>query len=40
VEDVHLLDAAGLCALFPGARLVRERFCGCTKSLIVHAGEE
>jgi hypothetical protein len=40
LEDVRLLDAAGLCALFPGARLVRERFCGWTKSLIVYAGRE
>jgi SAM-dependent methyltransferase len=38
LEDVHLLDAAGLRALFPGAMLVRERFCGCTKSLIIHNG--
>jgi len=40
LEDVHLLDAAGLRALFPGARLLRERFCGWTKSLIVHSGEK
>ena len=37
--DVHLLDAAGLRALFPGATLVRERFRGCTKSLIIHSAE-
>ncbi|HMD72163.1 MAG TPA: methyltransferase domain-containing protein [Bryobacteraceae bacterium] len=40
LEDVHLLDARGLRALFPGARLVRERFCGWTKSLIIHGGEK
>ena len=40
LEDIRLLDAAGLRALFPGARLVRERFCGGTKSLIVHGGEK
>jgi len=36
VEDVRLLDAAGLRALFPGAKLVRERFCGWTKSLVAY----
>ena len=36
LEDVHLLDAAGLRALFPGGKLVRERFCGWTKSLVIH----
>jgi Methyltransferase domain len=40
LEDIRLLDAAGLRALFPGARLVRERFCGWTKSLIVYPGEK
>jgi hypothetical protein len=39
LEDIRLLDADGLRALFPGARLVRERFCGWTKSLIVYGGE-
>jgi hypothetical protein len=33
--DVKLLGARELAALFPGARLIRERFCGVTKSLIV-----
>ena len=37
LEDVRLLDAAGLRSLFPGARLVRERFCGWTKSLIAYS---
>jgi SAM-dependent methyltransferase len=32
--DVKLLSARELAALFPGARLIRERFCGVTKSLI------
>ena len=36
LEEVHLLDAAGLRTLFPGATLLRERFCGWTKSLVVH----
>jgi SAM-dependent methyltransferase len=40
LDDVRLLDAAGLRALFPAARLVRERFCGWTKSLIIHSGEK
>ena len=34
LNDVRLLDAAGLRALFPGAQIVRERFCGLTKSLV------
>jgi len=32
--EVKLLSARELAALFPGARLIRERFCGVTKSLI------
>lgn len=40
LEDIHLLDARGLRALFPGAGLVRERFCGWTKSLVVYGGNE
>ena len=40
LEDVRLLDAASLQALFPGARVVRERFWGWTKSLIAYAGKE
>ena len=34
LEDVKLLSARELAALFPGARVVRERFCAVTKSLI------
>jgi ubiquinone/menaquinone biosynthesis C-methylase UbiE len=34
LSDVHLLSARRFAALFPGARLVRERFCGLTKSLV------
>ena len=34
LEDVRLLDAGQLGALFPGARVIRERFCGWTKSLV------
>jgi hypothetical protein len=34
LDDVRLLDAAGLRTLFPGATIVRERFCGIPKSLI------
>lgn len=34
LRDVRLLGARELAALFPGARLIRERFCGVTKSLI------
>jgi len=37
LEEIRLLDAAGLRALFPGARLLRERFCGWTKSLVVYS---
>jgi SAM-dependent methyltransferase len=40
LEEVHLLDAAGLRALFPGANLVRERVCGWTKSLVVYSVEK
>jgi SAM-dependent methyltransferase len=32
--EVKLLSARELAALFPGAHLIRERFCGVTKSLI------
>ena len=39
LNDVRLLDAAELSRLFPGARILRERFLGMTKSLIaVQAG--
>ncbi len=37
LSDVRLLDAAGLRALFPGARLIRERLCGFTKSFVATA---
>jgi hypothetical protein len=37
LADVKLLSAGELAALFPGARIVRERFCGVTKSLIATA---
>jgi SAM-dependent methyltransferase len=36
LQDIRLLDAAGLRALFPGARMIRERFCGWTKSLVAY----
>ncbi|HXJ40777.1 MAG TPA: hypothetical protein VNH18_15965, partial [Bryobacteraceae bacterium] len=32
--DIRLLDTAGLHRLFPGAKIVRERLGGLTKSLI------
>jgi len=34
LEEVRLLDEGQLRVLFPGARLIRERFCGWTKSLV------
>jgi hypothetical protein len=34
LEEIRLLTAAELRALFPGARIIRERFLGWTKSLI------
>jgi hypothetical protein len=34
LKDVRLLDAGQVRALFPGAWIWRERFCGITKSLI------
>jgi SAM-dependent methyltransferase len=34
LNQVRLLDARELGALFPGARLIRERACGWTKSLV------
>ncbi len=34
LEEVRLLTSSDLKRLFPGARLIRERFCGLTKSLI------
>jgi hypothetical protein len=32
--DIRLLGPDEMRGLFPGARLIRERFCGITKSLI------
>ena len=34
LSDVRLLTAREMRRLFPGAQLIRERFCGLTKSLI------
>jgi len=34
LRDIRLLDAGRMRLLFPGARLIRERFLGLTKSLI------
>ena len=39
LKDVRLLDARQVRALFPGARIVRERFCGVTKSLVAMRDE-
>ncbi len=39
LTDIRLLSARQLAALFPGARLIRERFCGVTKSLIAVSRE-
>jgi SAM-dependent methyltransferase len=36
LADVRLLSASELAALFPGARIIRERFWGWTKSLIAY----
>ncbi len=38
LRDVRLLGARDLRLLFPGARILRERFCGWTKSLIAVGG--
>jgi hypothetical protein len=38
LSEVNLLDARDLCRLFPNGRLIRERLCGWTKSLIVRDG--
>ena len=40
LTDVRLLSAAELAKLFPGARLVRERFLGWTKSLVAASAGE
>lgn len=37
-EEVRLLDAAELQAMFPEAQIIRERFMGLSKSLIAVAG--
>jgi SAM-dependent methyltransferase len=34
LRDIRLLDSGAMRRLFPGARIVRERFLGMTKSLI------
>ena len=34
LRDIQLLDSRSMRRLFPGARLIRERFLGLTKSLI------
>jgi hypothetical protein len=34
LRDVRLLSCGEVRALFPGARVLRERFCGVTKSLV------
>src|ERR1017187_6410993 len=34
LRDIRLLGPGEMRGLFPGARLIRERFCGVTKSLI------
>jgi hypothetical protein len=34
LSDIRLLGPGEMRRLFPGARLIRERFCGITKSLI------
>jgi hypothetical protein len=39
LADVRLLGPGQMRRLFPGARLIRERFCGVTKSLIAAGGE-
>ena len=38
LSDVRLLSPSELRALFPGARIIRERFLGLTKSLIARRG--
>jgi 2-polyprenyl-3-methyl-5-hydroxy-6-metoxy-1,4-benzoquinol methylase len=39
LRDIRLLSGAQVEALFPGARIIRERFLGLTKSLIAMKGE-
>lgn len=38
LDDVRLLSAGEFAALFPGARMIRERVCGWTKSLVAMRG--
>jgi hypothetical protein len=38
LSDVRLLDAGQMASLFPGARILRERFLGWTKSLTAAGG--
>ena len=38
LSDVRLLSAPEVRELFPNARLIRERFCGWTKSLVAFRG--
>ena len=38
LRDVRLLGVRDVRLLFPGARILRERFCGWTKSLIAMGG--
>jgi Methyltransferase domain len=38
LSEVRLLSAGELRALFPRARILRERFCGVTKSLVAACG--
>ena len=35
LDEIKLLSEADLCTLFPDGRLIRERFLGITKSLIM-----
>ena len=35
LDEVRLLSASEFAALFPDARVTRERVCGWTKSLVV-----
>jgi hypothetical protein len=38
LRDVRLLGVRDLRQLFPGAQILRERFCGWTKSFLVVGG--
>jgi hypothetical protein len=39
LDEVRLLSAGEFTGLFPGARVIRERFCGWTKSLVAVGGQ-